>query len=171
MKNLKMWRLNHSGSTWPVSWLLMPWILASSWYQHQLYRLCRIAKFLSYTKKDFNYLCKGSMEEWLSIQLSIHFCFLCVKKFSTWRTKPNNMKSPRKVICQPVYQIFNHSHSLSDTNVQYRPLLWQIICTYMNWFRFSLLLTWSSLQSLETQPTLTLVRAVLQTLAWDAALN
>ena len=59
-----MWKFtircpNYSGSSWLISWLLMSWFLASPGYQCPWYWLCRIGKFLSYKRKDFNYqLCQ-----------------------------------------------------------------------------------------------------------------
>ena len=47
-----------------VSWLLMPWLLASPGHQHPWYWLCRIGKSLFYIRKDFNNLCHVSVEEW-----------------------------------------------------------------------------------------------------------
>ena len=57
---LNAWGLNYSGSTQSVSWLLMPWLLTSPRHQHHWYWPCRIGKFLSYVRKDFNYLCQLS---------------------------------------------------------------------------------------------------------------
>ena len=45
-----------------ISRLLMPWLLVSPRHQHP--GRCRIGKFLSYMRKDFNYLCHVSVEEW-----------------------------------------------------------------------------------------------------------
>ena len=42
-----------------LSWLLMPWLLTSPGHQQPWYWLCRIGRFLSYLRKDFNYLCPG----------------------------------------------------------------------------------------------------------------
>ena len=57
-------RLSYLGLTRSISWLLMPWLLPSPRHQHPWYWLCRIGKFLSYFRKDFNYLCYVSVEEW-----------------------------------------------------------------------------------------------------------
>ena len=44
-------------SSGSISWLLMPWLLASPGHQHPWYWLLRIDKFfMSCTRKDFNYL-------------------------------------------------------------------------------------------------------------------
>ena len=46
-----------------ISWLLMPWHLASPGHQQPWYWLCKIGKSWTYTRKDFNYLWHVSMEE------------------------------------------------------------------------------------------------------------
>ena len=55
---------NYSGSTLSISWLLMPWLLASPGHQQPWYWLCivRICKFLSYTRKDFSYMSHVSVD-------------------------------------------------------------------------------------------------------------
>ena len=55
---------SYLGLTRSVSWLLMPWLLASLGHQQQWYWICEISKSRSYTRKDFNYLWHVSMEEW-----------------------------------------------------------------------------------------------------------
>ena len=40
-----------------ISWLLMPWLLASPGYQQPWYWLCRIGRSLPYLRRNFNYLC------------------------------------------------------------------------------------------------------------------
>ena len=52
------------GLTRSISWLLMPWLLASPGHQRPWYWLCRIGRCLSYSRRNFNYLCHISMEEW-----------------------------------------------------------------------------------------------------------
>ena len=42
----------------------MPWLLTSPGHQQPWYWLCRIGRFLSYLKKDFNYLRHISVEKW-----------------------------------------------------------------------------------------------------------
>ena len=42
----------------------MPWLLASPGHKHPCYWLCRMSKFLSNLRKDFNNLCHVNMEEW-----------------------------------------------------------------------------------------------------------
>ena len=39
----------------------MPWLLASPGHQHPWFWLCRMGKFLYYSRKDFNYLCHVSL--------------------------------------------------------------------------------------------------------------
>ena len=46
------------------TWLLMPWLLASPGHQQPWYWLCRICRSLSYSRRNFNYLCLISVEEW-----------------------------------------------------------------------------------------------------------
>ena len=47
-----------------ISCLLMPWLLASPGHQQPWYWLCRIGRSLSYSRRNFNYLCLISVEEW-----------------------------------------------------------------------------------------------------------
>ena len=47
-----------------ISWLLMPWLLTSPGHQQPWYWLCRIGRFLSYMRKDFNYLRRINVEKW-----------------------------------------------------------------------------------------------------------
>ena len=68
--------LNNFGSTWSISWLLMPWLLASPGHQHPWYSPSRIGKLLSCTRKDFNYLCHVNVEEWYKFQIHFFLCFL-----------------------------------------------------------------------------------------------
>ena len=55
---------SYLGLTRSISWLLMPWLLASPGHQQPWYLLCKIGKSWSYTRKDFNYLWHVSVEEW-----------------------------------------------------------------------------------------------------------
>ena len=55
---------SYLGLTKSISWLLMPWLLASPGHQQQWYWLCKLSRSLSYMRKDFNYLCHISVEEW-----------------------------------------------------------------------------------------------------------
>ena len=55
---------SYLGLTRSISWLLMPWLLASPGHQHPWYWLCKISKYWSYTWQDFNYLWHVSVEEW-----------------------------------------------------------------------------------------------------------
>ena len=52
------------GLTRSISWLLMPWLLASPGHQQPWYCLCRIGRSLAYSMRNFNYLCLISVEEW-----------------------------------------------------------------------------------------------------------
>ena len=52
------------GLTRSISWLLMPWLLTSPGHQQPWYWLCRIGRFLSYFRKDFNYLRRINVEKW-----------------------------------------------------------------------------------------------------------
>ena len=52
----------------------MPWFLASPGLQHTRYWFCRIVKFLSYMRKDFNYLCHDSVEEWFYVSSAAKWC-------------------------------------------------------------------------------------------------
>ena len=47
-----------------ISWLLMPWLLTSPGHQQPWCWICRIGRFLSYLRKDFNYLCRINAEKW-----------------------------------------------------------------------------------------------------------
>ena len=53
---INMQRPSFLGLTRSISWLLMPWLLASPGHQQPWYWLCKLGKSLSYTRKDFNYL-------------------------------------------------------------------------------------------------------------------
>ena len=55
---------SYLGLTRSISWLLMPWLLASPGQQQPWYWLCRIGSSLSYSRRNFNYLCLISVEEW-----------------------------------------------------------------------------------------------------------
>ena len=58
---------SYLGLTKSISWLLMPWLLTSPAHQQPWYWLCRIGRFLSYLRKDFNYLCHINVEKWHKI--------------------------------------------------------------------------------------------------------
>ena len=51
------------GLTRSISRLLMPWLLTSPGHQQPWYWLCRIGRFLSYLKKDLNYLRRINVEK------------------------------------------------------------------------------------------------------------
>ena len=55
---------SYLGLTRSISWLLMPWLLTSPGHQQPWYWLCRIGRFLSYLKKDFNYLRRINVAKW-----------------------------------------------------------------------------------------------------------
>ena len=55
---------SYLGLTRSISWLLTPWLLTSPGHQQPWYWLCRIGWFLSYLRKDFNYLCCINVEKW-----------------------------------------------------------------------------------------------------------
>ena len=56
--------LSYLGLTRSISWLLMPWLLASPGHQQPWYWLCGIDRSLSYSTRNFNYLCHINVEEW-----------------------------------------------------------------------------------------------------------
>ena len=56
--------LSYLSLTRSISWLLMPWLLASPGHQHPSYWLRRIGESLSYRRNDFNNLCHVILEEW-----------------------------------------------------------------------------------------------------------
>ena len=55
---------SYLGLTRSISWLLMPWLLTSPGHQLPWYWLCRIGRFLSYLRMDFNYLRRINVEKW-----------------------------------------------------------------------------------------------------------
>ena len=60
---LKIRGLSHPILTRSISWLLMPWLLASPSHQQPWYWLCKLGRSVSAMRKDFNYLCYISVEE------------------------------------------------------------------------------------------------------------
>ena len=48
---------SYLGLTRSISWLLLSWLLTAPGHQQPWYWLRRIGRFLSYSRKDFNYLC------------------------------------------------------------------------------------------------------------------
>ena len=56
--------LGLTGLTRSISWLLMPWLLTSPGHQQPWYWLCRIGRFLSYLRKDFNYVHRINVKKW-----------------------------------------------------------------------------------------------------------
>ena len=85
-----------SGSIYSIAWLLMPWFLASPRYQHPWFWLCKIAKFLSYFRKDFDYLCHDRVEE--CYRLKPHFD-ISYGKFSTLSVNTKRMGIINPFIC------------------------------------------------------------------------
>ena len=61
---LNVWGPSYLGLTRSISWLLMPWLLTSPGHQKPWYWLCRIGRFLSYLRKDLNYLRRINVEKW-----------------------------------------------------------------------------------------------------------
>ena len=55
---------SYLGLTMSISWLLMPWFLTSPGHHQPWYWLCKIGRFLSYLRKDFNYLRRINVEIW-----------------------------------------------------------------------------------------------------------
>ena len=55
---------SYFGLTRSISWLLMPWLLTSPGHQQPWYSLCIIGRFLSYLRKDLNYLHRINVEKW-----------------------------------------------------------------------------------------------------------
>ena len=55
---------SYLGQTNSISWLLMPWLLASPGHQQLWYWLYRICWSTSYLRKGVEYLCHISVEEW-----------------------------------------------------------------------------------------------------------
>ena len=55
---------SYLGLTRSISWLLMPWLLTSPGHQQPWYWLCRLGRFLSFLRKDLNYLRCINVEKW-----------------------------------------------------------------------------------------------------------
>ena len=70
IKTLNVRGPSYLGLTRSISWLLVPWLLTSPGHHHPWYWLCRIGRFLSDLRKDFNYLdhC-GDMTQNVNIRL------------------------------------------------------------------------------------------------------
>ena len=54
---------SYLGLTRSITWLLMPWLLASPGHQQPRYWLCRIGRSWSYSRRNFNNLCLISLEQ------------------------------------------------------------------------------------------------------------
>ena len=63
-----------------VSWLLMSWLLTSPGHQQPWYWLCRRGRFLSYLRKDFNYVRHINVEKWHEMWI---YVYVPSEKFST----------------------------------------------------------------------------------------
>ena len=61
---LSVQRLSYHSLIRSISWLLLSWLLASPGHQQPRYWLCEIGKFLSFTRKDFNYRGTCVMSLW-----------------------------------------------------------------------------------------------------------
>ena len=71
--------LSYPGITKSIPWLLMPWLLTSPGHQQPWYWLCRIGIFLSYLRKDFNYLRRINVEK---LQKILIYVYVPSDKFS-----------------------------------------------------------------------------------------
>ena len=60
---LNVWWPSYLDLTRSISLLLMPWLLTSPGHQQPWYWLCTIGRFLSYLRKDFNYLRRINVEK------------------------------------------------------------------------------------------------------------
>ena len=81
---LNVWGSSYLGLIRSISWLLMPWLLTSPGRQQPWYWLCRIGRFLSCLRKDFNYLRRNNVEKWHKMWIYI---YVPSEKFSTQRVK------------------------------------------------------------------------------------
>ena len=70
---------SYLGLTMPISWLLMPWLLASPGHQQPWYWLFGICRSFSYLRMCFKYLCQINVEEWHKIQI---YVYIPSEKFS-----------------------------------------------------------------------------------------
>ena len=80
--------------------------LALPGHQHPWYWPDRLGKFLSYLRKDFNYLSHVNVEEWYKMQI---YVFVPSKKFSTQKINTMNKTT--------THQIFNKSGTLVAINL------------------------------------------------------
>ena len=71
---------SYLGLTRLISWLLMPWRRKEPGHQQSWYWLCRISRFLSYLRKDFNYLRHINLEKWHKMLI---YVYVPCEKFST----------------------------------------------------------------------------------------
>ena len=59
-----MWGSSDLDLIGSLSWLLMPWLLASPGYQQPWYWLCEIGRSWSFRRKNSNCLCQVHVDEW-----------------------------------------------------------------------------------------------------------
>ena len=72
---LLVMKLEYSGITRSMPWLLMPWLLALPCHLQQCYWLPhQINRSLSSTRKDFNYRCHFSFIKWQKMQIYFYVC-------------------------------------------------------------------------------------------------
>ena len=127
---------SHFSLTRSISWLLMPWLLRSPGHQHQWYWLCRIDKFLSYLKEDFNYL-HVNVDEWHKIK---NICFVPSEQFSMQRVKLTlkkllslNITGPYWAVTALLSPVVNPSDQWIPTNAEralmksYPHVMWEAI--------------------------------------------
>ena len=62
----------------------MPWLLTSPGHQQPWQWLCKIGRFLSYLRKDFNYMRRFNVEKWHKMSIYI---YVPSEKFSIQRVK------------------------------------------------------------------------------------
>ena len=75
-------KLEHSGRSWSIPWLLMPWLLALPGHQQPWYWLNKINKSSTATRKDFYSLCHLNFARWKK-KYPYFLCFL--KTNSAWQ--------------------------------------------------------------------------------------
>ena len=64
---------NYLSLNWSISWLLMPWLLASPGHQQPWYWLSLIGKLLPWSSKDLSYLCHINVDEGHKIWIYVMF--------------------------------------------------------------------------------------------------
>ena len=71
--SINMQRANYLSLNWSISWLLMPWLLASPGHQPPWYWLSLIGKLLPWSRKDLSYLCHINVDEGHKIWIYVMF--------------------------------------------------------------------------------------------------